>query len=882
MVNARRGAWGGSSKIASKARRRGSWDTRCILCQRRAVWVHFPIVVRLVENRLHMLVEQFIEKIATEVAAGPEQVEAAIKLFDGGATLPFVARYRKDVTGNLDEVKLESIEQRNLYFTALAQRRNAILQAIEKQGKLTGELRTAIEACDDNNRLEDLYLPYKKKRRTKATVAREQGLQPLADFLWEQAPGEQTLEEFAQTFVRPEKAVPSLEEALAGARHILAEGIANDAEARTFVRQRMAAQGKITSCTTKNSEGKKTKFEPYYEFSEAIGKIPSHRLLAILRGVKVGLLRMELVVDDRALIDSLVKRYLKEPGSPFETGITAVVEDAYKRLIQPSIENEVVAIARRRADEEAIHVFRENAQSLLLASPAGPLAIIGIDPGLRSGCKIAVVDQRGAFLENATLFPHPPESKVEEAETQLLALMDKYQAFAVAIGNGTGSRETLRFVNAAIAKLDGKKAFSIIVNEAGASVYSVSKVAREEFPGLDVTVRGAISIARRLQDPLAELVKIEPRSIGVGQYQHDVNQKLLKEGLHRSVVWCVNKVGVDLNTASVPLLRYVSGIQYGTAQNIVSRRSENGGYKNRNQLLDVDGIGPKVFEQCAGFLRIPGGDNALDATAIHPEAYPVVEKIAESLGLSAKDLIGNREELDKIDLAAFESETAKTLTLADLRNELLRPGRDPRSRFKVPQYLEGVSDVNDLEIGMEIEGLVTNVTNFGAFVDIGIHQDGLVHLSELANRYVQDPLEVVHVGEIIRVKVIALDKELPRISLSRKALQPTRKKKTRKNEPRSPAPSETAEGTERQAGTAERKERQSDAGGPQAPERPRPTPRPRRERQDRKERTRKPDGKPPKKQAPRPKTRTTSGDTAAPLNTQLADQLAALRDKLDG
>lgn len=816
-----------------------------------------------------MLAEQFIEKIAEEISARPTQVAVAIKLFDGGATIPFIARYRKDATGSLDEVKLETVEQRNHYFIALGQRRESILQAIEKQGKLTDELRAAIATCSDKSRLEDLYLPYKKKRRTKATLAREQGLDPLANFIWEQVPGEQTLEEFTQTFVRPEKAVASPEEALAGARFIVAERIANDVDARALVRDRMLAEGKITSCTTKNSEGKKTKFEAYYDFSESIKRIPSHRLLAILRGVKGGLLRMELVMEDQAVIDELKKRYLKEPGSIFETEIGAVIEDAYRRLIQPAIENEVTSLARKRADDDAIHVFRENAQSLLLASPAGTISVIGVDPGLRTGCKLAVVDDTGAFVESATIFPHPPEAKPDEAEAALLALIDKHKICAVAIGNGTASRETAEFVNGALAKIEGGSVFSIIVSEAGASVYSASKVAREEFPDTDVTIRGAISIARRLQDPLAELVKIEPRSIGVGQYQHDVNQKLLREGLHRTVVWCVNKVGVDLNTTSVPLLRYVSGIQYGTAQNIVARRTANGGFKSRKELLEVEGIGPKVFEQCAGFLRISGAENVLDATAIHPEAYSIVEKMAESVGTPVADLIGSREQLAKIDFSQFQSDEVKDLTLADIRNELLKPGRDPRSKFKVPKYLEGVKGVNDLEGGMEIEGIVTNVTNFGAFVDIGIHQDGLVHLSEMANHYVHDPLEVVHVGEIVKVKVIAIDKELPRISLSMKALLPTRKKKPRRRKPADPPKTASAEQqAQRTEGAETRSARPSES---------RPKSRPPKPRRDRKGRDSKPNEKRGRPAAP---PRMTSGDTAQ-MNTQLADQLAALREKFE-
>lgn len=850
-----------------------------------------------------MLEVGFIEMIARDASVVPEQVTNVIELFNAGSTIPFVARYRKDVTGNLDEVALEAIAKGNQYFTALSQRRASILANIEKQGKLTDTLRSALESCKDRHRLEDLYLPFKKKRRTRATIARELGLEPFADYILNQVAGDQTIQEMALSFVKSGDAAVTPQEAIEGALHIVAEHISTDAAGRALVRERMLSQGKVTTCTTKNSEGKKTKFSSYYEFTELVKDIPSHRLQAILRGVKEGMLRMELAIDDEAMQADLLKLYVKEPGSFFESLIRLAVDDTYKRLIRPSIENEVLAQARKRADEDAIRVFRENAENLLLAPPAGPIAIIGADPGLKSGCKLAVVDTHAAYQESATIFPFSDDEKRQEAETILLGLLERHQAYVVAIGNGTGSRETEKFVNEVLAKLDREDAFSTVVNEAGASVYSASKTARKEFPDLDVTIRGAISIARRLQDPLAELVKIEPRSVGVGQYQHDVNQKLLREGLHQTVESCVNRVGVDLNTASVALLQYVSGIQSDTAQNIVGYRSTNGGFKSRQDLLEVDGIGPKTFEQAGGFLRIIDGLNPLDATAIHPEAYPVVEKIAQACGVETKDLIENHEFLKQTDLSQFETEVLGKLTLEDIRNELLKPGRDPRSEFRAPKFLDGVNDIKDLDEGMEIEGVVTNVTAFGAFVDVGVHQDGLVHLSQLANRYVKDPQEVVHVGKIVTVKVIGVDKELPRISLSIKALEaPPRRRPRRKKAMKTadaPEGARQAQGEDRpetektvQARDGDRQEKprarnEADGGRPRAerqradrPEkRESEPPRAKRERRDKPTKANgKPRGTPSKSSGRRDKQ---PQEDKTPLNTQLADQLAALRDKFN-
>lgn len=842
-----------------------------------------------------MIEDRFLHLISNHARVPVNRVAKTIELFDGGATIPFIARYRKDATGNLNETQLEAIADQHAYFAELASRRAHVLDTIAKQGQLTEALKTAIVECVDRDLLEDLYLPYKKAKRTKATVAREKGLAPLADFIWDQTPGDHPLEAFAQGFVRAEKAVASVEEAMEGAKHILAEKVSVDLDARALVRDRMQKHGNITAHPTKNCEGKHTKFETYYTFSEPVAKIPSHRYLAIHRGVKDGFLRMELAIDDAQTIAELLERYLKSPDGEFAPHVREVVEDSYHRLLRPSIENEVVRQVQERADAEAIRVFRENAQNLLLAPPAGAMTVIGVDPGLKSGCKLAVVDATGTFVESATIFPSPPQNDVENSEKVLLALIEKHQAKAVAIGNGTGSREVAKFVRQTLAKASADGVFMLLVNEAGASIYSASKIARDEFPNLDVTVRGAISIARRMQDPLAELVKIDPRHIGVGQYQHDVNQRALREGLHKTVVSCVNAVGVDVNTASAPLLKYVSGIQSDTAASIVAFRAERGAFRNRQQLLEVQGVGPKVFEQCAGFLRVRGGDQPLDATGIHPEAYPIVEQLAGRLGVDVPALLEQPSQVDGIDLHAFENESVGAFTLQDIRQELHKPGRDPRREFKVPKFLDGVDSVGALEEGMEIEGVVTNVTDFGAFVDVGVHQDGLVHLSELANRFVQDPRDVVRVGDIVKVKVIKVDKALPRISLSMKALlpPPEPRKRPERGERHAPAPHAPHERHDerpqaRTQGHRDKPRGRDEARGEQS--RP-PAQRPRREERPRSDdRGPRRPGRRDKEMAAQIKSAMRGGkggqavkhadNGGGPLNTQLADQLAALREKL--
>lgn len=827
-----------------------------------------------------MIEPDCIDLIAAEIRVRPEQVIRAVNLLDEGATIPFIARYRKDLTGNLNEEHLEAIAERNQYFTDLAMRRKTVLDALEKQGKLTDDLRTAIAACRDRRSLEDIYAPYKKARRTKATVAREKGLEPLADFLQAQDPAAPPIDEFAQQFVRPERAVHNLDEAIDGARHILAERVALDPALREALRKRMLTTGKVVSKATQNAEkAPQPKLKAYTDFSEAAATIPSHRFLAIQRGAKEGMLRVLLEVDDAAAIEELRTRFITAPGSQYESHWNIVVEDAYHRLLRPSIENDVLHTIQERADREAINVFRQNAENLLLSPPAGAIAVLGVDPGFKNGCKLAVVDANGAFVESAVIYPHPPQSDATTAEAVLLALMQKHPVRAIAVGNGTAARETNAFVRGVLERVGLEGAFCVLVNESGASIYSASKTARDEFPDLDITIRGAISIARRLQDPLAELVKIDPRHIGVGQYQHDVNQKWLREGLALSVASCVNRVGVDVNTASAPLLRHVSGLRKDTAEKVIAKRTALGGFKNRQQLLEVDGIGPAIFEQAAGFLRVQG-DNPLDRTGIHPEAYGVVEQVATRLNCAVADLIQNAAAIEQIDWSEFESDTIGAIALADIRRELAKPQRDPRASFRAPRFLEGVTEVKALEEGMEAEGVVTNVTDFGAFVDIGVHQDGLVHLSELSHRFVRDPHSVVRVGQIVKVKVIGVDKDAPRISLSIKALQSRETKEgggRRRRGPRRDAQSTAPEA----APLAQERPRQA-APKDARQERPPRNDQPRRDRNrphEKPGRPRRNEGAAPRHdREQQPATQKQAGS----FNTELADQLAALKDKLGG
>jgi uncharacterized protein len=752
-----------------------------------------------------MLTTEAFLRISKEVGAPVSRVETTVGLLESGATVPFIARYRKEATGNLDEVKVRDIDERRLYYEGLEERRKTVLGTIENQGKLTEELKQRILSCYVRTELEDLYLPFKPKRKTKATTALEKGLGPLAEYIWEQS-GTDPVGVFAQQFVvvpeiptvpefvpvpsldtsvasevppepqakRPSPKQPtgpaSVEEAIEGALHILAERIAENGVFRKQLREKLVNEGVVRAKVAPGKEAEKTKYDMYYKFEETVPKIPSHRMLAIRRGTRENVLTYSVETDGEKFIAGLLPQVIRESTSQFAPFLDVAVRDSYERLLAPSLQNEVRSMLRERAEEAAIRVFEENLRSLLLSAPAGPVGLIGLDPGLRTGCKIAVVDETGRFLENQTIYPAEPKKDIEGAEKILVELVQKYSSRGIVIGNGTGSRETEAFVRDVVAK-HSLEVFVVVVNEAGASVYSASPRAREEFPSLDLTVRGAISIARRLQDPLAELVKIEPKSIGVGQYQHDVDQKKLKVSLGAAVESCVNRVGVDLNTASVDLLKYVSGINDKLASSIVARRSENGMFRTRTQLVEIDGFGEKTFEQAAGFLRIKDGENPLDRTAVHPESYPIVERMAASIGVPVAELIENRERIRAVDFKTFETEAGK-FTITDIREELLKPGRDPRDQFVVAKFRDDVKEMGDLKEGMELEGAVTNVTNFGAFVDLGVHQDGLVHISELSHKYIQDAREAVKVGDIVKVKVIGVDPKMKRISLSMKALMP--------------------------------------------------------------------------------------------------------------
>jgi uncharacterized protein len=697
---------------------------------------------------------------------------STIELMDEGGTVPFIARYRKEATGNLDEVQIRNIEQKLAYFREMADRRATVLRTIEEQGKLTDELRTRIEATFDRSELEDLYLPFKPKRRTKAAIAREKGLEPLALYLWEQEPRRVSLNELAASLVSAERGVATVEEALEGARHIVAEKISEQAEVRKGLRQMMFADGMVVSAKKENDGANRTleeqeKFRMYYEYRESVAKIPSHRMLAIRRGEDENVLYFNIELDPERPVAWLRSKILRQPGD-WTPQLEIAIADCYKRLLNLSIESEVRLELKQRADADAIQVFRENLENLLLAAPAGPIGVLAIDPGIRTGCKIAVVDDTGKFLDHAVIYPHQPKNDFAGSARILRELIAKYAVRAIAIGNGTASRETDTFVRDFLSQESLSSIFRVMVNESGASIYSASDIARQEFPDLDLTVRGAISIARRLQDPLAELVKIDPKSIGVGQYQHDVDQNQLQKSLEKVIESCVNRVGVDLNTASWALLRYVAGMSERTAQKVVDYRNEHGKFRSRTQITEVPGIGPKTFEQSAGFLRIRGGDNPLDLTAVHPESYPVVEQMAQALGISIPDLI-RKPEL----LAGLRRDELKagTYTLNDILEELKRPGRDPRDQFVAPKFHDNVKEIADLMPGLSLEGVVTNVTRFGAFVDVGVHHDGLVHISELSHRHIKDPSEAVKVGQIVKVQVLSADAKTKRIALSIKALE---------------------------------------------------------------------------------------------------------------
>ena len=696
---------------------------------------------------------EILNRMVAEVGANPHQISAVEKLLADGNTIPFIARYRKEAHGNLDEVAIGKIKDRLEYYNELEARKETVLKSIEEQGKLTDELRAAIASCFVKSRLEDIYQPYKPKRRTRAQVAKEKGYEPLADAMWEGA-------ELLWNGAEP------TDEDLQFARDIVAERIADMADVRGLVRNEFARHSRVKSEVASPAPKEPTKFEQYYDFEEPIATIPSHRYLAIRRGQKEGVLWVKLVVDE----DSIVDRILGVLGKDGEQ-IELAARDAYRRLLAPSCEVDVTVDKKNEADRAAVEVFAENLRHLLLASPLGEKAVLAIDPGIRTGCKVAMMDATGKYLGKTVIFPQ--QNPLEAAKTVAL-IVAKYRPEAVAVGNGTAGRETETFVRETLKKLREQHPeiptpIVVSVSEAGASVYSASEIARKEFPDLDLTVRGAISIGRRLQDPLAELVKVDPKAIGVGQYQHDVSQTMLGAKLDEVVVSCVNGVGVELNTASAPLLERVSGITPSLAANIVAWRNENGKFTSRSQLKKVKGLGEKAFEQCAGFLRIRGAANPLDSSAVHPERYELVGRMASDMGLSVGELVGNSAAAKKIDVRRYITNDVGEPTLKDIVNELVKPGRDPRAVFEPPKFRDDVTKIEDVKEGMKLEGVVTNVTAFGAFVDIGVHQDGLVHLSELSDNFVSDPASVVKAGDRLQVTVIGVDRARGRISLSAKS-----------------------------------------------------------------------------------------------------------------
>lgn len=708
----------------------------------------------------------FCKQAAADLNLSVGQVEGTVRLLNEGNTIPFIARYRKEVTKGLDERQLRAIEDMLARAKDLAARKNTILKTISEQGKLDATLRALIEMCTDPRKLEDIYLPYKPKKRTRAAIARERGLQPLADILFNQQRLTSGRAELLRKFISADKDVADEKAAIQGACDIVAEQWAENATNRQWMVEK-AQSGEIVCAAKKGKKEEGSKFENYFDCREKISRMPAHRFLAMQRGEAEGVLRVSMAMDDDNNQRHLKNRLITNPQFEFKAELEAAIEDCYDRLLRPSAENTLLQTLKEKADKEAVDVFAKNLRDLLMAPPAGAQVTIGIDPGFRTGCKVAVVDATGRFLCNETIYPTPPRSDIEQAAATLLKLIQKYQVTLLAIGNGTASRETEKFVTDVIRqhKLNVTK---VMVNESGASIYSASETAIAEYPDLDVTVRGAISIAHRLQDPLSELVKIDAQSIGVGQYQHDVDQTMLKKALDREVESCVNSVGVDANTASPALLSYVAGIGAVLAKRIVSFRDEHGAFKSRDELLKVPRLGQKAYQQAAGFLRIRGGSQPLDNSAVHPEQYPLVRRMAQKLGADAKTLVGNNQLVSQLKATEFVSPDAGEFTVRDVIDELARPGRDPRHEFQVATFSEGISEIGDLEVGMILEGVITNVTKFGAFVDVGVHQDGLIHISQLADHFVRDPAEEVSVGEIVKVRVVQVEPERKRIALSRR------------------------------------------------------------------------------------------------------------------
>ena len=709
----------------------------------------------------------FTQLISSELHLQEHAVENTLKLLDEGCTIPFISRYRKERTGGLDEVQITSISNRLSQLQEIAKRKETIVKTITEQQKMTPDLQKRIDSCWDSTVLEDIYLPYKPKRRTRAQVAREQGLEPLATILLMQR--EPDPKRAAQRFVVAGGSPANVEDALKGAQDIIAEQVSEDERSRNLLRSAFRREAFIESkvVKAKKDSDEAQKYSDYFDWEEPLKRCSSHRLLAMRRGENEGILRISLTIDDEEAVQRLQRNYVRGNG-PCQRLVAEAVEDGYKRLLLPSIETEFARISKERADEEAIKVFSENLRQLLLSAPLGQKRVMGIDPGFRTGCKVVCLDAQGNLLHHEAIFPHPPINHRMQATIHLQEMLKKYQVEAIAIGNGTASRETKEFV----AEVLTESAPTVyVVSEDGASVYSASKVARDEFPDEDVTVRGAVSIGRRLMDPLAELVKIDPKSIGVGQYQHDVDQTQLKQSLDQTVESCVNMVGVNLNTASQHLLTYVSGLGPTLAQNIVDYRKENGAFTSRAQLKKVPRLGPSAYQQCAGFLRIPAAKNPLDNSAVHPESYAVVEQMAKDCHCTVSDLINKKELREQIDIHRYVTAEVGLPTLTDIMKELEKPGRDPREQIEEFEFDSSVQTVEDLHEGMELPGIVTNITNFGAFVDVGVHQDGLVHVSQLADRYVSDPTQVVHLHQHVRVRVIGVDLRRNRISLSMKGMK---------------------------------------------------------------------------------------------------------------
>lgn len=709
--------------------------------------------------------EQFSQMIATALKLPVHRVENTLKLLQGGATIPFISRYRKEATGGLDEVQIGDIHTRYEKLCELAKRKETVLSTIEEQGKLTDTLRERISNCWDATELEDIYLPFKPKRKTRAEAARQKGLEPLAMLLLMQR--ENNLSARVRQFVKGD--VKDEEDALKGARDIIAEQVNEDERARNLIRNQFSRQAMITSKVVKGKEKEEAalKYRDYFDFSEPLKKCTSHRLLAIRRGEAEGILKVSITPDDESACTERLERQYVHGNGECSAQVTEAVNDAYKRLLKPAIETEFSALSKEKADEEAIRVFAENLRQLLLAPPLGQKRTMGIDPGYRTGCKVVCLDAQGTLLHNEAIYPHPPKLETALAGRKLVKLVEQYKIEAIAIGNGTASRETERFVTS---QRYDREVQVFVVSEDGASIYSASKIARDEFPEYDVTVRGAVSIGRRLMDPLAELVKIDAKSIGVGQYQHDVDQSKLKASLDQTVESCVNLVGVNVNTASKHLLTYVSGLGPTLAQNIVDYRTENGAFHSRKELLKVPRMGAKAFEQCAGFLRIPQADNPLDNSAVHPESYAIVEKMAKDLKCSVADLIKNKELRSQIDIKNYVTDTVGLPTLTDILQELDKPGRDPRQKIQVFEFDKNVQTIDDLREGMELPGIINNITNFGCFVDIGIKENGLVHISQLADKFVSDPTTVVSMHQHVRVRVLSIDHERKRIQLTMKGL----------------------------------------------------------------------------------------------------------------